>query len=166
MIKNNKFAILTYILTLIFLNGCQNFKDGLSLKKKTNTDEFLVQKKNPLVLPPDYDALPKPMSDQKVQRKKNIDDIDLSQVFSDSQNTSEKNSEINKSIEDIKKGIEYGLVSKKEMNDNNRTGQLIADIKMRNFDASAREFCSILDLAASAYKIKNTDDLIWSAITL
>ena len=68
------------------------------------------------------------------------------------------NKYINKSIEDIKKGIEYGLVSKKEMNDNNRTGQLIADIKMRNFDASAREFCSILDLAASAYKIKNTDD--------
>ena len=106
MIKNNKFTILTYILTLIFLNGCQNFKDGLSLKKKKNTDEFLVQKKNPLVLPPDYDALPRP-SEQKVQRKKNIDDIDLSQVFSDSENTSEKNSEINKSIEDlIRKKIE------------------------------------------------------------
>ena len=46
------------------------------------------------------------MSEQKVQRKKNIDDIDLSQVFSDSQNTSEKNSEINKSIEDsIRKKI-------------------------------------------------------------
>ena len=44
MIKNNKFTILTYILTLIFLNGCQNIKDGLSLKK-TNTDEFLVQKR-------------------------------------------------------------------------------------------------------------------------
>ena len=107
MIKNNKFKILTYILTLIFLNGCQNFKDGLSLKKKTNTDEFLVQKKNPLVLPPDYDALPRPISEQKVQRKKNIKDIDLSQVFSDSENTSEKNSEINRSIEDsIRKKIE------------------------------------------------------------
>ena len=47
------------------------------------------------------------MSEQKVQRKKNIDNIDLSQVFSDSQNTSEKNSEINKSIEDsIRKKIE------------------------------------------------------------
>ena len=107
MIKNNKFKILTYILTLIFLNGCQNFKDGLSLKKKTNTDEFLVQKKNPLVLPPDYDALPKPMSEQKVQRKKNIDDIDLSQVFKDTENSSEKNSGINESIEDsIRKKIE------------------------------------------------------------
>ena len=107
MIKINKFIILSYILTFIFLNGCQNFKDGLSLKKKVTTDEFLVQKKNPLVLPPDYDALPRPMSEQKVQRKKNIDNIDLSQVFSDSQNTSEKNSEINKSIEDsIRKKIE------------------------------------------------------------
>ena len=107
MKKNNKFIILTYILTLIFLNGCQNFKDGLSLKKKTNTDEFLVQKKNPLVLPPNYDALPSPMSEKKVQRKKNIDDIDLSQVFSDSENTSGKNFEINKSIEDsIREKIE------------------------------------------------------------
>ena len=47
------------------------------------------------------------MSEQKVQRKKNVDDIDLSQVFSDSENTAEKNSEINKSIEDsIRKKIE------------------------------------------------------------
>ena len=28
--------------------------------KKDNTDEFLVQKKNPLVLPPDYNDLPLP----------------------------------------------------------------------------------------------------------
>ena len=75
MIKNNKFAILTYIFTLIFLNSCQNFKDGLSLKKKTNTDEFLVQKKNPLVLPPDYKNIPQPgkknsidQSDQKIKK--------------------------------------------------------------------------------------------------
>ena len=87
MIKINKYKILVFTFILIFLSGCQNIKDGLSLKKKMTTDEFLVQKKNPLVLPPDYDALPKPMSEQKVQRKKNIEDIYLSQVFSDSQNT-------------------------------------------------------------------------------
>ena len=107
MIKIYKFKILVFTLILVFISGCQNFKDGLSLKKKKTTDEFLVQKKNPLVLPPDYDMLPRPKSEQKVQGKKNIDDIDLSQVFSDSENTSEKNSEINKSIEDsIRKKIE------------------------------------------------------------
>ena len=107
MIKINKYKILVFTFILIFLSGCQNIKDGLSLKKKMTTDEFLVQKKNPLVLPPDYDALPRPMSEQKVQRKKNIDDIDLSQVFKDTENSSEKNSGINESIEDsIRKKIE------------------------------------------------------------
>ena len=41
-------------------SACNNVKDGLSLKKKSNTDEFLVKKKNPLVLPPEFDELPTP----------------------------------------------------------------------------------------------------------
>ena len=35
-------------------------QEHLSGGKKDNTDEFLVQKKNPLVLPPDYNDLPVP----------------------------------------------------------------------------------------------------------
>ena len=44
--------------------------------KKNNNDEFLVQKKNPLVLPPDYNDLPLP-KDNKIkdeQSSANIDD--------------------------------------------------------------------------------------------
>ena len=37
-------------------------KEGFQLKKKNNADEFLVEKKNPLVLPPNYDDLPTPGS--------------------------------------------------------------------------------------------------------
>mgnify|MGYP001333235895 CR=1 FL=1 len=48
------------ILLLLALTSCQSIKDGLSGKKGENSDEFLVQKKNPLVLPPDYSKLPKP----------------------------------------------------------------------------------------------------------
>ena len=33
------------------------------LKKKDNTDEFLVEKKNPLKLPPDFEDLPVPNSE-------------------------------------------------------------------------------------------------------
>ena len=29
-------------------------KDGFSNQKKNNSDEFLVEKKSPLVMPPDY----------------------------------------------------------------------------------------------------------------
>ena len=112
--------ILLYFVLITFLHSCGGASDAakvLKNEKITNTDEFLVQKKNPLVLPPDYDALPRPMSEQKVQRKKNIDDIDLSQVFSDSQNTSEKNSEIksNKVIfnRKLKKKLKQINVNKK-----------------------------------------------------
>ena len=52
---------LVYLFTvLLSLSACQNVQDGLSGKKKENSDEFLVQKKNPLILPPDYDKLPEP----------------------------------------------------------------------------------------------------------
>ena len=35
-------------------------KRGVTGAKKTSADEFLVQKKDPLVLPPDYENLPTP----------------------------------------------------------------------------------------------------------
>ena len=50
-----------FIIVFAFLLGsCQSVKDGLSGKKKENSDEFLVQKKNPLVLPPNFMELPTP----------------------------------------------------------------------------------------------------------
>ena len=46
----------------LILFSCQSVKDGLSGNKGDNSDEFLVQKKNPLVLPPDFKKLPTPDS--------------------------------------------------------------------------------------------------------
>ena len=37
-----------------------NVKRGLKGAKQKSTDEFLVQKKDPLILPPDFDSLPSP----------------------------------------------------------------------------------------------------------
>ena len=37
-----------------------NVKRGLTGAKKQSTDEFLVQKKDPLILPPDFESLPSP----------------------------------------------------------------------------------------------------------
>ena len=48
------------IIFLFFFTSCQSIKDGLSGKKNENSDEFLVQKKNPLVLPPNFMELPSP----------------------------------------------------------------------------------------------------------
>ena len=44
-------------------NSCGTIKEGFTMQKKDNTDEFLVEKKNPLKLPPDFDELPIPSED-------------------------------------------------------------------------------------------------------
>ena len=49
-----------FIVTLFFLSSCQNVKDALTGKKYENSDEFLVIKKNPLILPPNFNDLPSP----------------------------------------------------------------------------------------------------------
>jgi len=50
---------------LIFLvtscaDSWSNVKRGLTGAKQKSTDEFLVQKKDPLILPPDFESLPSP----------------------------------------------------------------------------------------------------------
>ena len=59
--------IILYIISIIFLHSCSGVKDVLEGKKRSeNSDEFLVEKKIPLELPPDFSDLPKP-NDQKNQ---------------------------------------------------------------------------------------------------
>ena len=56
--KKNK--ILLVLISCLALTACQSIKDGLSGNKSENSDEFLVKKKSPLVLPPKYLELPEP----------------------------------------------------------------------------------------------------------
>ena len=72
MIKINFFLIL---LAFLSLASCQSVKDGLSGNKGNNSDEFLVKKKNPLILPPDYSRLPDPKPNPKILNSTNSDDI-------------------------------------------------------------------------------------------
>ena len=56
---------ITYIIILtFFVTSCgdtaSSIKRGLTGAKKTTGDEFLIQKKDPLILPPDYANLPIP----------------------------------------------------------------------------------------------------------
>ena len=50
---------ISLILVFLFLTSCGS---AFTLKKKNIGDEFLVEKKSPLVLPPDYGKLPLPDS--------------------------------------------------------------------------------------------------------
>ena len=82
----------------ISLSGCQSVVEGLSSQKKSsNADEFLIQKKSPLILPPEYENLPMPAGSEI----DNQEDINLKEVFSKkSKNKSTLSStDSNKSLE-------------------------------------------------------------------
>ena len=68
MIKN--FFLLAVVLLLY---SCQSVKDALTGKKYESSDEFLVIKKNPLVLPPDFQSLPEPGDPVEMSREETIE---------------------------------------------------------------------------------------------
>ena len=47
----------------------------MSGEKTTTTDEFLIKKKDPLVLPPDYGELPLPKSNKKKSQQDSIETV-------------------------------------------------------------------------------------------
>ena len=52
--------ILFFFQLILFLFSCSTIKEGFTNQKKSSSDEFLVEKKSPLVMPPDYNDLPVP----------------------------------------------------------------------------------------------------------
>ena len=63
-----KFVLVFLIFS--FLKGCGSVSEGFKLKKGNTGDEFLVEKKNPLVLPPNFDELPEPGKTQSSKENK------------------------------------------------------------------------------------------------
>ena len=59
---------------LFTITSCQNVKDALQGKKYENSDEFLVIKKNPLILPPNFNDLPTPKDVSDTSQIENIED--------------------------------------------------------------------------------------------
>jgi len=101
MKKINQLA--SIFLFLLFLNSCGTVAEGLSGGKKKNSEEFFVEKKAPLVIPPSFGKLPKPgakKSADLLSTKKDISDIEKIINQSSSTNTSEKNNDLDNSIEE------------------------------------------------------------------
>ena len=89
---------------VITLTSCQSAKDALTLKKKSNVDEFLVEKKSPLVLPPDYGKLPLPVDEQeKLNNKKIQDEINI--LLGTNQSSQTTNSNLDKNSTSIENSI-------------------------------------------------------------
>ena len=55
---------------LIFTSACGDAGKILRNEKIRTTDEFLIKKKDPLMLPPDYKVIPSPDSINKVEKEK------------------------------------------------------------------------------------------------
>ncbi len=55
---------------LIILSSCQKFTEGMTGSKRSkSSDEFLVHKKKPLVVPPDFEAMPSPKQTKSDEQK-------------------------------------------------------------------------------------------------
>ena len=50
---------------ILFLYSCSSIGQGFSNNKKNSSDEFLVEKKSPLVMPPDFNDLPVPKTGEE-----------------------------------------------------------------------------------------------------
>ena len=69
-----------YLLLIIFLvTSCETMssvKRGLTGEKRISTDEFMIKKKDPLIMPPDYENLPAP--EERVAAKEEISNFEKS----------------------------------------------------------------------------------------
>ena len=89
-------VILFFTVVSFVLSGCRSLKENLSMKKKSNSNEFLIEKKDPLILPPNYKKLPIPQDQANVE--KSVDKkIDFSKVLKKTNKPKNKNQ--NKSLE-------------------------------------------------------------------
>ena len=60
------FKILIFVYLSLLFTSCSTIKEGFTNQKKNSSDEFLVEKKSPLVMPPDYNELLIPKQDGEV----------------------------------------------------------------------------------------------------
>ena len=75
----NKIVIIIFFLITACASSWEDVKKGLGGAKRTSTDEFLVRKKEPLVMPPKWKNLPEPggvtKSDDEVGEVTDIEEL-------------------------------------------------------------------------------------------
>ena len=74
MIRNIKLSLLL-ILSTIILSNCGSVQKAFDPQNKNTSEEFLVEKKSPLSMPPSFEELPVP-SNEKVDKESQINNIE------------------------------------------------------------------------------------------
>ena len=92
---------ITSIFIFLILFSCSSLKDAgkvIRNEKITTTDEFLVKKKDPLILPPNYEKIPQP--DTLKENKSKEKDVKSILKINTKNQSLKKNSSTEKSIID------------------------------------------------------------------
>ena len=77
------------------ITSCESIREGLTGSKNQSTDEFLVKKKDPLVLPPDFENLPNP-----TERQVSVEEMTSFEKTLKKQTISESSSATENSVEE------------------------------------------------------------------
>jgi len=80
--------LLILLISILIFNSCATVKEGFTNKKKSSTDEFLVEKKSPLIMPPEFNELPIPDNNQKSE---NNEETDIKKLITNNENSSTEN---------------------------------------------------------------------------
>jgi len=93
--------LLTLFLTLIFLYSCGTAKDALMGKKRSEQgDEFLIDKKNPLTMPPDFEKLPIPGESENILFNENKEeDTEIKYLLNIKDENNSENKKLNSDLE-------------------------------------------------------------------
>ena len=100
--------LIASFLIILFLNSCGTIAEGLGGSQKKGSDEFLVEKKSSLVIPPSFGELPEPGKEPEgniISGKKDTSDIEDIINQSSSISTTEKS-------DDTKNSIEQSIIKK------------------------------------------------------
>ena len=74
MIKNIK-SLLLIIFSSILISSCGSVQKALDPQNKNTSEEFLVEKKSPLSIPPSFEELPVP-SNEKIDKESQVNNIE------------------------------------------------------------------------------------------
>tara|TARA_Y100000590_G_C15079629_1_gene773359 strand:+ start:267 stop:596 length:330 start_codon:yes stop_codon:yes gene_type:complete len=83
---------------LLVLSACQTIQDGMVGNKRSKSgDEFLVHKKKPLVVPPDFEIMPPPKQIQKTEEQASVSTESIEDILNIKKEETENSSQNNNS---------------------------------------------------------------------
>ena len=98
--------IILYIISILFLHSCAGVTDVLEGKRRSdNSDEFLVEKKNPLTVPPDIDELPVPLDQDDQEQTEDQENADIKKVLKIDENKNTNSESGNENQNSLEKSI-------------------------------------------------------------